>query len=98
MFFCRSIDHKAGSQEPEKQEVETLRRKLQVSVNNNNNNFKVQMYFFEQLTLIFVIIFFSKDSFYEIDELKMLVKKLLNENCELKSRIDSSITAFDVPL
>ncbi|XP_031619745.1 ARF GTPase-activating protein GIT2 [Contarinia nasturtii] len=56
------------NQEPGKQEVETLRRKLQ-------------------------------DSFYEIDELKMLVKKLLTENCQLKSRIDSSsISAFDVPL
>ncbi|XP_055309853.1 ARF GTPase-activating protein Git [Sitodiplosis mosellana] len=51
----------------QKQEVETLRRKLQ-------------------------------DSFYEIDELKMLVKKLLTENCQLKSRIDSSVSAFDVPL
>lgn len=41
---------------------------------------------------------FFKDSFYEIDELKLMVKKLLNENCELKSRIDSSPNTFDVAL
>lgn len=44
---------------------------------------------------------FPKDSFYEIDELKLMVKKLLNENCQLKSRIDSTIAtddAFDVAL
>lgn len=44
-----------------------------------------------------------QESFYEIDELKSLVKKLSTENCELKSRIDStridsSISAFDIQL
>lgn len=39
------------------------------------------------------------ESFSEIDELKSLVMKLSSENCQLKSRIDSSsISAFEVPL
>lgn len=40
-----------------------------------------------------------QDSIYEIDELKSLVQKLSTENCELKSRIDPTMSgAFDVPL
>lgn len=39
-----------------------------------------------------------EESFSEIGELKSLVQKLSTENCVLKSRIDSSISAFDVQL
>lgn len=39
-----------------------------------------------------------KESFSEIDELRSLVQKLSTENCVLKSRIDSSVNAFDVQL
>lgn len=39
-----------------------------------------------------------QESFSEIDELKSMVQKLSSENCVLKSRIDSSISAFDVQL
>lgn len=43
--------------------------------------------------------YLQKDSFYEIDELKLLVKRLLTENGQLKSRIDSgSSNAYEIAL
>lgn len=40
-----------------------------------------------------------QESIYEIDELKLLVKKLSTENSALKSRYDPSVgDTFDVPL